>query len=166
MLNIKIIFYSKISSSFSLSLQSLISSLFHSVSLPSLLFLLSQIFFKATMAGPPSPSQAGVTHHSLTQVLKNFNKIRFLQIINLEIYYSNQGTWIYITWELPYFSKRNNSSILLFVIKRPIICFYMHHNSWRLLLYLTLNTISRSNFEYYYVSFSYLYTVDSISWNG
>ena len=45
----------------------------------SLLFC-TLISSKPPWLDPPSPSQAGVTYHSLTQFLKNFNKIRFLPI--------------------------------------------------------------------------------------
>ena len=58
------------------------SSVSHVLSLSFCLSLLfcTLISSKPPWLDPPSPSQAGVTYHSLTQFLKNFNKIRFLPI--------------------------------------------------------------------------------------
>ena len=76
----------------------------------SLLFY-SLIYSKPPRPNPPSPSQVGATHHSLTQVLKNFNKIHFLPI-ELPSVESGIKDGILLNWHADFGSTLNDCLIL------------------------------------------------------
>ena len=71
----------------------------------------SLISLKPPWLDPPSPSQAGATHHSLTQILKNFNKICFLPI-ELSSDESSIKDEILLSWRVDFGSTLDNYVIL------------------------------------------------------
>ena len=83
----------------------------HLLSLSFHLSPFSLISSKPPWLDPPSPSQDGATHHSLTQVLKNFNKICFPPV-ELSSDESSIKDEILLNWHVDFGSTPDNYVIL------------------------------------------------------